>query len=239
MHNNFLTLYQNILNDLILKIESNELKLGSRLPSEQQLSETYNVSRITIRRALQELEKRGYILKQQGRGSFVTNQEVDSELFKDVDIQSAIQRMNLIPKIKLVTFKLVVDGKTFDEERERLGLSEDDYFYHIQYSFYGDDELMAVQRLSLTFDSFPLIRVSEINDRNIYLLLSKKYGFEKIKFLQTTQTGLIGNNEQKVLKIKTGSPFVKIEKKGIKNNKIVLYDEMFMIESLPMYLIHN
>lgn len=237
MQNNFLTLYQNVLNDLILKIESNELKLGVKLPSEQQLGSEYGVSRITIRRALQELESRGYIIKQQGRGSFVADQEPDSELFKNVDIESAIHKMNLTAHIKLMRFDLIVDGKSFNNERQMLNLAEDEYFYHMQYGYYGDEELMAVQNLSLSFDYFPLIRVSEIKDKMIYSMLAKKYGFKNMNFLQTTTTGLVGNNERKLLGINKGAPFVKIEKTGIVDHKTALYDEIFMIDSLPMYLI--
>lgn len=239
LQNNFLTLYQNVLNDLILKIESNELQLGVKLPSEQQLCESYGVSRITIRRALQELETRGYIIKRQGKGSYVADQVADSELFKDVDIEAAIKRMNLTAKIKLVKFDLVVDGQKDEVERRLLNLASDDYFYQLQYKYYGDGELMAFQKVSILFDQFPLIRVSEIKDKSLYPMLAKKYGFSNVDFVQETTTGLVTNKERKFLEINTGSPFVKIEKQGISEHRTVLFDEIYMIDSLPMYLIDN
>ncbi|WP_236720544.1 GntR family transcriptional regulator [Lactiplantibacillus plantarum] len=55
-------LYQSMLNDLIRQIESGELVENAKLPSEQKLGEKYDVSRITVRRALAELENKDYMV---------------------------------------------------------------------------------------------------------------------------------------------------------------------------------
>jgi GntR family transcriptional regulator of arabinose operon len=64
-------LYQNIVNILKKQIMSGEMKPGDQLPTEAQLSTTFNVSRITSKRALSELEKEHLIYRVQGKGSFV------------------------------------------------------------------------------------------------------------------------------------------------------------------------
>lgn len=65
------TLYETILNDLKKAILTKKLTPGSKLPTEMQLSEQYQVSRITSKRALTELENLGLIERTRGRGSFV------------------------------------------------------------------------------------------------------------------------------------------------------------------------
>jgi DNA-binding GntR family transcriptional regulator len=42
---------------------------GEKIPTEPELSEQYNVSRITVRKAVEELVKEGYLIKQQGKGT--------------------------------------------------------------------------------------------------------------------------------------------------------------------------
>lgn len=64
-------LYQRIYDDLKQRIQSGELPYESQLPTEKELSEIYQVSRITSKRALTELEQAGLIYRVQGRGSFV------------------------------------------------------------------------------------------------------------------------------------------------------------------------
>ncbi|MFB9769051.1 GntR family transcriptional regulator [Lactiplantibacillus modestisalitolerans] len=63
--------YVTIFNDLKTQITSGALKADDQLPTELQLAKAYNVSRITSKRALTELEAQNFIYRQQGSGSFV------------------------------------------------------------------------------------------------------------------------------------------------------------------------
>lgn len=50
-----------------------ELNPGDKLPSEKEICDLYSVSRTTVRLAMEELEKSGYIYRLQGKGSFVSS----------------------------------------------------------------------------------------------------------------------------------------------------------------------
>jgi GntR family transcriptional regulator of arabinose operon len=64
-------LYKKIIDDLLQAIESGQLQEHAQLPTEKELSQTYQVSRITSKRALTELENQGLIYRIQGKGSYV------------------------------------------------------------------------------------------------------------------------------------------------------------------------
>lgn len=71
-------LYQKIYDDLFSDISKGLYSPEQRLPSEKELAERYQVSRITSKKALEMLEKNGYITRFPGRGSFINtgyNQE--------------------------------------------------------------------------------------------------------------------------------------------------------------------
>ncbi|MDR2276719.1 MAG: substrate-binding domain-containing protein [Vagococcus sp.] len=70
-------LYKQILDDLVEDIINGTYKENDQLPTELELSEKYNVSRITSKRALTELEAIGLISRTRGKGSFVKKREVD------------------------------------------------------------------------------------------------------------------------------------------------------------------
>jgi DNA-binding transcriptional regulator YhcF (GntR family) len=63
--------YDQVRFDIINYIACNNLKKGDRLPSEQKMAEIFNVSSITLRRALSEFEKENIIEKKHGSGAFL------------------------------------------------------------------------------------------------------------------------------------------------------------------------
>ena len=64
-------LYDQLVDILTEKID-HEYRAGDMIPSERELSERYGLSRTTVRLALQELERLGLVVRQHGRGTFVT-----------------------------------------------------------------------------------------------------------------------------------------------------------------------
>lgn len=65
--------YLAIKKDIQEKIERQDYALGSKIPSEAELRQQYSVSRHTIRQSLSELVNEGYLIKQQGSGTFVSD----------------------------------------------------------------------------------------------------------------------------------------------------------------------
>ncbi|WP_328927648.1 GntR family transcriptional regulator [Streptomyces sp. NBC_00190] len=64
--------YKRIMADLLDRILTGELPAGARLPSEAELSDSYGVSRGTVRRAVHELEAAGHVQARHGVGRFVS-----------------------------------------------------------------------------------------------------------------------------------------------------------------------
>jgi len=66
-----LPLYYQVYRSLLERIEAAEFASDNTLPPERQLADDYSVSRITIIKALAELEREGRVDRRQGRGTFV------------------------------------------------------------------------------------------------------------------------------------------------------------------------
>ena len=67
--------YARIKRHVVARIESGEWKVASRVPSENQLAEQFEVSRMTARRALLELVQEGFLVRSQGLGTFVADRK--------------------------------------------------------------------------------------------------------------------------------------------------------------------
>lgn len=71
MTSSLMPLYLQVVGNIKYAIDSGKYKVGDKIPTEAELGEQYGVSRITVRRAVSELVEAGYLVKQQGRGTFV------------------------------------------------------------------------------------------------------------------------------------------------------------------------
>ena len=65
-------LYIQLKNTIKEAIVSGNLKSGDKIPSEVMLQKTYNVSRVTVRKAVEELVQENYLIKLQGKGTYVS-----------------------------------------------------------------------------------------------------------------------------------------------------------------------
>jgi len=101
-------LYIQVAELLKSKIIAGEYKLGERLPRELTLAENYNVSRITIRSALDLLANEGVIIKKQGKGTFVTNKSKTVSMDSVQGFYSLLVQNggNLSTKLKNITIGL-------------------------------------------------------------------------------------------------------------------------------------
>lgn len=90
-------IYEQIKESIISQILSDDLKEGEKLPSIRSLAKDIRISIMTVKRAYDELEKEGYLVTHQGKGSYISlksselakemkQKEIEDYIFKIVDI---------------------------------------------------------------------------------------------------------------------------------------------------------
>ena len=104
--NNVLPKYFLIKNKIIEKINNEELLPNQLLPSERELIEKYEVSRITVRRAIDELVKEGYAYKIQGKGSFVKGDLFKQKITRVNSYTEEIINQGMIPSRKILNIEI-------------------------------------------------------------------------------------------------------------------------------------
>lgn len=73
-----LPIYYQIEEQLKRQIENGELKPNDSLPSEREFAERFEISRMTVRQAINNLVNDGYLYRQKGRGTFVSEKNWSS-----------------------------------------------------------------------------------------------------------------------------------------------------------------
>jgi GntR family transcriptional regulator len=98
------------------RIIGGELEPGARLPSEPELGALHKVSRVTVRRALDQLEKDGLILRQPGAGTFVASSGLRRPVRADLtDALAQLGQMGRDTGVRLLSFAYVQPGAAISE----------------------------------------------------------------------------------------------------------------------------
>lgn len=108
-------IYEQIKNQIINQIMSDELSAGESIPSIRTLANDIKISVMTIKKAYDELESEGYIKSVQGKGTFVepknvelakekANKEIENHISKIIDIAS---KFNISKKEILDLFEFI------------------------------------------------------------------------------------------------------------------------------------
>ena len=148
-------LYRQLMQKLRSDIQSGVYPVHSRIPSEQELCETYQVSRVTVRKALAELTREGLLQRHQGKGTFVGVPRLCKDL-KDVNsFHDACRMMNCTPGTRVIHAQLT---HATQEDRRDLLLEE------------TEEQVVEVVRLRLADGSPVMLETNRSPSSYAYLL---------------------------------------------------------------------
>ncbi len=135
-------LYYQVAQQLEHAIESGELPPGTRLDNELALSEQLGVSRPTLRRAMEYLVDRGYLVRKRGIGT----QVVHPKLRRPVELTSLYDDLTVSgkdPRTSVLSLKIV---PATDAVAHTLGIDDGSPVYALERLRYADGEPLAVMR---------------------------------------------------------------------------------------------
>ena len=198
-------LYQTIYDDLKKRILSGLYAPGSLLPSEAQLKKEFDVSTITIRRAVQELALDGYIEKRQGIGSYVRERNQTAEIVSLSGFTSDVAS----GRLKIVRTLLADDMIPVQKSiADKLNVQPDSLVRHLV-------RLDTTGGLPFSIDEAfipPDLAVSITKDMAASPLFmhtwQKAAGFDFIKTEYDIQVKIAEEQEQNLLKIKAETPLL-------------------------------
>lgn len=163
------------------RIESGDLRVDDRLPSETELQRLYGVSRTPVRRALQDLEAAGLIYRSQGRGSFVRERKIGAALRDLISFgQELRQAGHDVEARTLKVRELACDASI----ARPLNLSPDDVVQHLRRLYIVDHEPLAV------FDHYlrPVVSFGTLKNAGHFPSLYEFLARQGVEFLDASET---------------------------------------------------
>lgn len=162
-------LYRQLMARLREDISQGLYPVHSRIPSEQELCESYSVSRVTVRKALAELTREGLLERHQGKGTFVCLPRIRKDLRVVNSFTDACRVMGFEPGTRVIHAQL----QTADQDDcEQLLCAPDDKVVEVLRLRTADDMPVMLERNRFTADYAWLL--NEKLDGSLYALLRSR-----------------------------------------------------------------
>jgi len=201
-------LYYQLKEILLDLIKSGELE-GGRLPTEEELSTKYGVSRGTVRKALAELESEGLIVTEAGRGTFVVKPKFEQSLLKFYSIGREMRERDEDFRTRVMIKEITKPTRGIQEV---LKVTEDEDLNRIVRVRYLENEPVIMESIFIPVRVCPELLEEDIESIPIYDILEDKYNLKILKVRETLEPVIINENEANVMNCKPCIPAFLVER---------------------------
>jgi GntR family transcriptional regulator len=194
--------YYQIAVSLRQQITSGKLKPSDQIPTEESLCAEFGVSRGTVQKAIQLLMDEGLIVREQGRGSFVTTAVNSSNYFSLASFDDEMRRQQRKPSTRLLNFE---EKPVSAEIGERLQLPPHSEVFHIERLRLANKQPVAYENRILAKSLCPQLADEDLENQSIHWLITQKYKIPLVRLVHTVERQPLDAYQAGVLETAVGS----------------------------------
>ncbi len=207
-------IYQIIENDIKNQIIDGKLKEGDLILSENQLSELYSVSRMTVRQALNSLVNDGYLYRHKGKGTFVSKRKIEKSIHGVRGFTDEMKDLGIEVRNEVIHFSTITPAKKI---QDALFLDEGEEVYYVERIRYGDEIPILFEALYIPVNLYKDLTIDKMS-QSFYDYTEKEKRYQISHCLQSIEAQLPNEEQAKRLKITKNTPILKITRNTFLNN---------------------
>lgn len=166
------------------------------LPSERELCELFGVSRITIRRAVSDLEHEGTLFRIQGKGAFVNATKIHQPLTRASSFTQDMNSRQMRPGARILAMERIPSGVLL---AAKLGIAPTEDVIMLKRLRLADEEPMAIETCYLPLNIGTAIVDKIADNMSLYQLISSVCGVTIASASETIEVSRLKNYEKKLL----------------------------------------
>ncbi|GAW98943.1 UTRA domain-containing protein [Secundilactobacillus mixtipabuli] len=213
-------LYKQVKSEILSDIRSSVYKVGETIPTEIQLEKRYNTSRITIRKAINQLVSEGVLLKKQGKGTFVQPQKVKRNLLDLVSYTSYMKETGQKPDAVIRVLEVkpadagwskilhIIEGDPIIRLARTMDLGQNNSGYEVSY---------------YSLERFPDLDKRITEGASVTKILNEQYDTFGNSSEQTLNVISASQQIADYLKLEIGSPIYQLDRTVYEDNGSVMY----------------
>ncbi|WP_390408061.1 GntR family transcriptional regulator [Lacticaseibacillus jixiensis] len=197
--------YIQIHNKIKKDIEAGKWQIGDRIPSERDLAVTFNVSRMTLRQAIQTLVDEGILERRIGAGTFVANQKVQERVSGVTSFTDVMLAQGKKPDSKTISYHV---AKPSLSESEKLKLKDGAQVLRMERIRFGDGVPISFEVATVPYDMIKDFSKAEVS-KSFYHTL-EEHGYLIGGAQQTVSAMIASERIAEFLEIKRGSAILRL-----------------------------
>lgn len=215
-------LYMNIYDDILFKIKKGSFSENSPLPSERELILNYNVSRSTVRKALNTLQMNGFIYKIHGQGTFIKPQVFEQPLYNFYSFTDELKKDNITIRNSILSYEQFQLDSSLSS---KLNKSKGEVFHKIVRLRSAKNYPLMIEITYLPKNRFFNINTDILEENSLYSYLFSKYSLSVDKATETFRPIIPNSQECSLLKITSKIPCILLERFSYEENELVEYTQ--------------
>jgi GntR family transcriptional regulator len=185
-------LHEQLYEILRSSIQRGDWEVGEMIPTEPELIEQYEVSRITVRQALNRLVNEGLIYRQQGRGTFVAEPTLEQGLTRIISFTEDMHQRGLVPGTH-VLFEGLVPAP--DDIADQLQVSAGEELARLERLRLANQKPMSIEESYLVHRYCPAVLEYDYSETPLREILQRQYDVRIVRARQTIRA-VIATPEQ-------------------------------------------
>jgi GntR family transcriptional regulator len=205
-HNSKLPLYELIEQNFHELILRGQLKTGDLIPPEFELVDYYGVSRMTLRRALENLVRQGWIVRHQGVGTYARKPTTTRIAPSKLSFTEQMRAIGRLPTSRLIGMKIIPARA---EVASYLNIHEGEPTIEINRVRLADGEPILLEHTYLSQARVPgLENIASLETSSLYETLNTKYGINVVSMDQILEPVFLDSEDAALLDATAGSPAI-------------------------------
>ena len=202
-------LYSRVETVLASEIAEGDLKVGDQLPTEDSLIARFGVSRITVRRAIQNLVSRGLVEIRRGKGTFVAAPKITQDLRELSGFVEDMHALGRKPTARVIGREIVTADATVASQ---LALTRGQRVVRIRRVRLADGVPLSFDETYLPLEIGKKIITEDLKIEPIFSLLERRYNVPLIEAEYKLDAVAAEREVAAALKVKQRSPIFRIER---------------------------
>lgn len=183
-------IYREIIDYIKDGIKDGRYGKGELIPTEEEFCSLFNTSRMTVRKAIDELVGKGMLTRIRGKGTFVARFNIEKTMNSaSKGWSEAMEALGFKTHSKVLIFEKI---KADEYVADNLKIPLNSEVYVLERLRYADDNPVVIEKVFISADRFPDLNKYSFEDESFYDILRKNYNvkidhsYQKLKAVQLT-----------------------------------------------------